>query len=207
MMDKAIQLLQAFRKFQESVHSEDLGLFGQWLTQEYGPKATFGTDDAEVDAEGSDIMGAYLLGSLAAYLEVWVKMYFQDLPIRSLSDFGILKTIEAMGSPSKKEVAQRVVMEHSTCIESIKRLVRQDLLREETDEKDRRLKRVTLSAQGRVVVHDLEEQMRKLGKLLMGNLEEREKNTLIPLLNKLKGFHDGLYDQRNDTDIRGLFGN
>jgi len=205
-MDKAIELLRAFQRFQQTAHSQDLGLFGQWLTQEFGSKAAFATDDEEVDVEGPDVMGAYLLGSLTSYLEVWVKMYFQELPIRSLSDFAILKTIEGMGSPSKKEVAQRVVMEHSTCIESIKRLVRQDLLKEETDQADKRLKRVSLSKEGRMLNANLEDRVRNLGKLLLGNLNEQEKTELIPLLSKLRGFHDRLYQQRHETDIRSIFG-
>jgi len=205
-MDKAIELLQAFQRFRETVHSDDLGLFGEWLTQENGPKATYETDDAEVNREGANVMGAYLLGSLTAYIEVWVKMSFRDLPVRSLSDFGILKTIEAMGRPSKKEVADQVIMEHSTCIESIKRLIRHDLLNEVTDTNDKRLKRVFLSDNGKELLSELENRVRALGKLLMGNLAETEKNTLIPLLHKLQGFHDNLYRQRGETDIQSLFG-
>ncbi len=205
-MDKAIQLLRAYQRFREEVHSEDLGLFGQWLTQDYGPKAFFGTDDPEVDQEGPDVMGAYLLGSLTAYAEVWVKMSFRDLPVRSLSDFGLLKTIEEMERPSKKEVADRVIMEHSTCIESIKRMIRHNLLLEETDTADKRLKRVVLSETGKKLITELENRIRALGKLLMGNLDEAEKNTLIPLLHKLHSFHDNLYRQRDKTDIQSLFG-
>jgi len=205
-MEDVIGLLRYYQEFKEQHGSADLALFGEWLKQQHAPQQEYQTSNRSVNQEGLNTMASYLLGNLGGFVEVWIKLSFQGLPLRSLKDFGILKTVQDHGNPSKKEVAAEVTMEHSTCIEAIRRLVQHQLLQEEADPRDKRLKRVHLTPQGQQLLKDLSPRMQQLGILLMGNLDDVEKKSLVPILDKLLQWHKDLYEQREELDIKQLYG-
>lgn len=205
-MDHLIRLLGDFRDFHQETGSENFVIFGEWLKQRYAQADQYYTDEPSVNEAGLDVMASYLIGGLTSYVETWVKLTYDGLPLISLGDFGIMKSVEQLGRPSKKEIVERVIMEHSTCIEAIRRLIRSGLLEEETDEKDKRLKRVMLTTSGKMLLAEVDQKMMGLGTLLMGNLTEMEKRSLIPVLKKLNDFHRDLYRNKNGVDIRRLYG-
>lgn len=204
-MDEIIQLLEDYKAYREKGIPGDFGLFGEFLRQKYADAQEYLTDEEEVNEAGLDVMASYVLGGLTNYVEAWVKLTYQDLPLLSLGDFGIIKTVEFAKNPTKKMIADSVIMERSTCIESIKRLIDKGLLSEETDEKDRRMKRVRLTPYGEEIVQLLYERMRSLGKLLVGNLNEVEKKSLLPPLKKLLDFHEHLYRHKDRQKIKELY--
>lgn len=205
-MDQIIKLLEDYKEYTEQGMPKDLGLFGEWLKQKYAGQEAYLTDEEEVNEAGLDAMASYVLGGLTNYVEAWVKLTYQDLPIVSLGDFGILKTVEFLQNPTKKMISDQVIMERTTCNESVKRLVKEGLLSEATDPKDRRMKRVQLTARGRDLIQILNQKMIALGKLLMGNLNEVEKKSLLPPLKKLADFHEVLYRQTEREKVKEWYG-
>ncbi len=201
-MKDIIRLLQDYQEFKDKNNSEDFHVFGEWLRQKHAPTRDYTTNDEEVNEAGLDVMITYLLGNLTGYTEAWIKLAYQELPLLSIGDFSILKTVEHYQNPSKKEVAYEVVMERSTCIESIKRLIKEGLLAEAIDPNDRRIRRVHLTKGGKELMPLLNQRMTNLGSLLVGNLSEVEKKSLLPTLNKLLRFHENLYRNMKKEAIK-----
>jgi len=201
-MKDIINLLRDYQEFKDKNNSEDFHVFGEWLRQKHAPTQDYTTNDEEVNEAGLDVMATYLLGNLTGYTEAWIKLAYQDLPLLSIGDFSILKTVEHYQNPSKKEVADEVVMERSTCIESIKRLIKEGLLAEAIDPNDRRIRRVHLTKGGKQLMPLLNQRMTNLGSLLVGNLSEVEKKSLLPTLNKLLRFHENLYRNMKKEAIK-----
>ncbi len=204
-METIIRLLTDYQEYARSGNPEELGQFGEWLRQKYAGEVEYATDDEEVNEAGLDVMASYVLGGLTNFTEYWVKLAYQDLPLLSLGDFAIIKTIEYLGNPTKKTIAAEVVMERTTCNESIKRLSKAGLLSEETDAQDRRMRRVRLTPAGEEMVRVLNQRMTALGALLMGNLDEVEKKSLIPPLQKLLNFHRYLYRNKEKQEVKELY--
>jgi len=206
-MDNIIALLNDFRDFQKTGDSDDFEGFGDFLKSKYtNDKASFQTKEPTVNAAGTDAMVSYLLGGLIGYVEAWVKITYKDLPIGSLGDFGILKSVQVLQNPTKKDVVDRLVMERSTCIEAIKRLIKKGLIQEETDEEDHRMKRVKLTDYGQEIVATLDQKMTALSTLLVGILSEAEKQQIMPMLMKLNKFHNNLYRNKEGEEIKEIFG-
>ncbi|MEM6634121.1 MAG: MarR family winged helix-turn-helix transcriptional regulator, partial [Bacteroidota bacterium] len=180
----------------------DFHLFGEWLKQKYADSQEYLTEEEEINRIGVDVMTSYLIGGLTGYLETWLKLAYQDLPIVSLGDFGIIKAVEHHQNPTKKMIADSLIMERTTCMESIKRMVKEGLLTEETDSKDRRMKRVRLTPKGREMSMLLNKKMSALSTLLVGNLDELEKKSLIPILKKLNKFHEFLYREKSREEVK-----
>lgn len=211
-MEEIIALLRQFEAFRKVREEPDLSEFGRFLQKENSEnhasadQSELRTDEKVVNDAGIDAMASYLLGGLSAYVEVWIKHTYQDLPIVSLGDFAIIKSVERLDHPSKKEIADRIIMESSTCIESIRRLVKKGLLQEVADEHDKRIKRVSLSEEGKLLSAELDRRMIALGSLLMGDLSSVEKKLMIPILKKLNVFHDQLYRNEEWDNINKRFG-
>lgn len=205
MMDEAIRLLQEYQTFVGQRGQTGLDAFGEWLKQKHMPATQYQTDEPEVNEAGLDVMVAYLLGGLTSYTEAWVKLTFQELPLISIVDFAILKAVEYRVHPSKKEIAESVIAERTTCMESIKRLIKEGLLAEAADKEDKRLKRVKLTKAGLRMIEILNAKMRALGTLLIGDLTEAEKKSLLLMLKKLSHFHDTLYRKKSREEVKQQF--
>ncbi|MEL7002963.1 MAG: MarR family winged helix-turn-helix transcriptional regulator [Bacteroidota bacterium] len=195
-MDQVIRLLEYWKEFIKRGLGQDFENFGKWLTKE-----TEREKEIPKDYESPNMTIGFLLGGLMGYSEVWTKMTFRNLPIQNFHDFGTLKFIEALKNPTKKEVAEDSLVEASTCFEAIKRLVKNGLLVEETDQSDKRVKRVRLTAEGLKVTDEATRQASLLSNLLVGDLSEEEKKTLIGILKKLDHFHEDLYRKTERDNI------
>lgn len=204
-MDDIIKLLVKYKEFTEVKNSHDLAAFGRWLSSSSTELPLASSGEPEVDSHGLNAMVSYLMGGLIGYAEAWLKLSFQDLPVVSLLDFGILKTVEYRGYPSKTDIVDNVIAERTTTIESIKRMVTVGLLREKEDKADKRLRRVMLTEKGKKVTDVLNFKMIAFGNLLVGDLSVEEKNQLAHLLNKLNSFHSALYKGKERTEIKSDF--
>jgi DNA-binding MarR family transcriptional regulator len=192
--------------FQKIDASGSLEHFGSWLNLRYNKREEIATDEPEVNDGGLDVMAGYVIGALSNFVDVWVKIAYQDLPLVSLHDFGIIKTVEYGGNPTKKMIADQSLMERSTCMEAIKRMVKEGLFEEEPDSEDRRRKRVRLTPYGKEVNQEVTLRMTKLGTLLVGDLDDTEKKSVIPPLQKLLNFHKKLYFEEDREAVKDILG-
>ncbi len=205
-MKKAIELLTYWEQFHVETQSDNMQDFAQWLHHQ-GKKGQpeINTDQEGVNRGGLDTKTAYLLGGLFNFINKWMKLTFRDIPIVSFEDFGILKTIEAMGTPTKKMIVESFVMEPSTCFEVLKRMKRDGLIEDFADEQDKRVHRVSLTETGKNITDISTRKMTALASLLVGNLSEMEKKNLLPVLDKLNRFHDKLHAEKSREEIIDRF--
>ena len=205
-MENLFKLVKDYEEYLKEGNSESLGLFGEWLKQKYSKPSEYLAKEESVNAVGPGIVASYMLGGMSSYMEMWSRLAFSDIPIVGMMDFGIVKKVELFKNPTKKEIISEAIAERTSCVEAIKRLVRNGILTEEVDKEDKRMKRVSLTDQGHELIRILDIKMFNLGKLLMGTLTETEKKSLIPPLKKLMGFHENLNKTKEKKDIKRVYG-
>lgn len=105
------------------------------------------------------------------------------------------------GTPAKNEVYRDTISELTTGTQMMKRLVEIGMVKEVVDKKDKRIKRVELTAKGKRTRESILEQSKKDLLLKAGNLSEEEKIQLKSSLTYLEKFHSEIYQNDGDKSI------
>ena len=206
-MSDTFTLMKDYEVYLKEGYTGDLGLFGEWLKQKYtNQPLDYISKEDSVNEVGSGIIASYMIGGTSSYFDLWIKLAFSDIPVSGIMDFGILKQVEMRKNPAKKDVISEAIAERTSCVEAMKRLVKNGILKEETDPEDKRVRRVSLTEEGIKLMAVIDHKMINLGKLLMGTLSETEMRSLIPPLKKLLGYYENLYRTKDKAEIKRLFG-
>jgi DNA-binding MarR family transcriptional regulator len=191
-----IPLIEAWENFQQAGHGQDLRDFGAWLIksskdasnqpielEEYFSKNSMAYD---FQIEGGE--AAFLIWRLNKFLRHYVKPVLTEQGLASQDDFAILAQIDIFKTCSKKEAVETNIIEPTTGIEIIKRLIKQDLVKEEENPEDKRQKLVSLTEKGKAVLMDIYIGFSKIQDVLV-DMPSQERKDLIATLKSLDTFH------------------
>jgi DNA-binding MarR family transcriptional regulator len=207
-VEKVIELLTHWKEFSETGESS-LKAFGRWLQENDEIFATVETKNTDVSFRNRYIHSQVPLedqivlhwGRLLRFTHLWSKKALKNLPISSTEEFGLLKTVELMGSARKTDLVKFTLLETTTCFEMIKRMVRSGFLREEVDPDDKRSRRVSLTQEGKKLSKRSDVEVKKLSHLLIGNIHKKQKIALLQVLQDLDNFHAKVYERESDQSI------
>lgn len=195
------QLIGFWQQYEESVTNPEFKDFSNWLG-EYLPKddkhfeekslqSQYVIDEIEAFTLKQQINN--LISRLSRLLEFYTKKFFEGLPINSLLEFSFLFSINKNISLKKKEIIGLNLIEYSTGIDILKRLIKQQLLTESRDEVDKRSKRLKITPDGKRVLMEALIRMNKINHLFFIKLNENTLNQLLPVLNKLENHHKKIF--------------
>jgi hypothetical protein len=151
MLDNGIKLLKLYREFLKKNPSGDLSQFGKSLSNEEENNKK--EDDLSemskkmpfpFPAQSPDEYIGWVWGRMMSFTQIWEKKAFANQPIHNLTEFGIALFVMSHEGCSKSEVANHSLQEKTTIFETIKRLVKNGILEEKSNEKDKRSNKVKL---------------------------------------------------------------
>jgi MarR family transcriptional regulator, lower aerobic nicotinate degradation pathway regulator len=142
----------------------------------------------------------YLIAMMWKYAKHYAKDGFKDLPIHSLDDFGFLAALSDK-SMNKTELINLNVAEVPSGMDIIKRLTKQGLIISQKNDNDKRAKMLSISPLGRAVVGKTIMKLQQIAQIVVGNLEETEKNQLFATLEKLNRFHQQIHENHWKSDL------
>lgn len=133
---------------------------------------------------------------LYRYIKFYSKMVFDESSIKSIEEFGFLITVMQHTAISKSELIKKNVLEKSSGIEIINRLMKTGLLTQKDNPEDQRSHLVLLTNQGTGELFKIFEKMNTLGIIATGELNNYEKEQLALILKKLDNFHFENYNNK-----------
>jgi len=139
----------------------------------------------------SDI--SILIVLMNRYAKWYIKKVLLDSLLQTPDEFSFLITLMTYDSLSKSELITKQVMEKTSGTEVIRRLIKRGMIVETADPNDKRSIRVAISSSGRDEIQKILPLMSKVTKIVIGNLNDEEINTLSYLLKKLDYFHNDIY--------------
>ncbi len=145
-----------------------------------------------------------LLIMMYRYAKGYLKKAFTNSIIRTADEFSILITLLTHESMVKTELIQSQIMEKTSGMEIIKRLIRQGLIESFADTVDKRSTRVKISSLGRIELEKIFPQMQLVSKIVPGDLNIAERNQLAYLLRRLDHFHQHNYIENRAETLENL---
>lgn len=145
-----------------------------------------------------------LLTNLYRFAKHYLKKSFHGTPIKTLEEFGFLATLLREKNLLKNELISRHLLEISSGSEILKRLIKNGLIQEMPDEKDKRAKRVSLTKQGFGTIMNAFDEMHKISEIIVGKLSNQELKDALNAFNKLNYFHQEIYDNDRNLGIDEL---
>jgi DNA-binding MarR family transcriptional regulator len=135
------------------------------------------------------------------FASLYTKKAFQDLDLGSVHEFGVLACIEGAGTLSKTEVIHFNLLEKTTGTELMKRFVKIGFIEEFGDENDKRSKRVRITERGREEFYKAISRLQDVSKIVVGNLEDPQKQDIADAFDTLNDFHSTIYFDQSDSSL------
>jgi DNA-binding MarR family transcriptional regulator len=134
------------------------------------------------------------------YAKWYIKKVLRDSLLQTPDEFSFLISLMTYDSLNKSELITKQIMEKTSGIEVINRLVKRGMIFETADQNDKRSIRVSITKSGREEILRILPLMTKVTEIVVGNLSAEEINTLSYLLKKLDYFHNDIYlNKRGQT--------
>lgn len=138
---------------------------------------------------------------LSRFTKQMIRRGLQDFPELYNEEFTYLYRIMDEPLLTKMQLVEKNAHEKQTGMEIIRRLVKNNLLEEIPDSKDKRVTRLKISELGKKYFDQSVESVSITSRVLSAKLDIEEKNNLLKTLKKLNEFHFNVYHQYKDSDI------
>lgn len=205
------KLLEFIEDYENEMDNDDLNQFSIYLYEKLAKQESetkSGTEEIKDFKNYKQIPTvefSTLLVQLFKFARSYTKKVFQDKPWNSIDEYGFLASLLVTESMSKHELTEIHMLEMSSGSEIIKRLMKNELIREFTDPDDKRIKRVALTERGRSELISAFEDMHKVSKIVIGNLSNEELFSTINIFRKLSLFHNQIHKYDRNTEIPELY--
>lgn len=158
--------------------------------------------DLEVfDLENEIAKQVIMLGRYSKHL---IKKSLEKHPDLVNEDFTYLFRLMDYPSLTKMQLIEKNAHEKQTGIEIIKRLVRNGLLSESPDKEDKRSTRISVTDKGRKVFDESMKDITVVSKIMCGQLDQAEKESLLDSLKKLNTFHHTVYTNLRNEEPKKI---
>lgn len=169
-----------------------------------GGKDDFLTDQSVENKISTDI--SILVSLLFRYAKTYIKKALKGTQINTADEFSFLITLLTYDSLSKQELINIQVMEKTSGIEIINRLIKKGYICQFADETDKRSKRIRITDSGRRELISILPQMNLVAKIIVGKLSKEEQHTLVYLLRKLDDYHNDIFLNQKQAGLEELAG-
>ncbi len=176
----------------DSIHN-----FAKWILNEKGDNEQLRNQELQVYFDNQSELhklsylnseAGYLIGRLYKFLKIYTKNILKECNFSSLDEFGILAYIDLKTVCSKKDAISETLIDNTTGIDIIKRLIKKEFVNEKTNPDDKREKLVSTSEKGKFALTSLYIKLGSVQDLLIG-MEDKEKINLVNFLKRLDIFH------------------
>ena len=182
--------------------------FSAWLQKEMARDTRIkdtraGTENTERTHHSEDVRTTIskMVYMMYRYARFYTKKAMVNSEINSLDDFALLVTLRTHKRVIKGELIKMFVLEKTTGIEIVNRLIRNGLAKQEDSEEDKRNKKIAITEKGKNELNIIFAEMAKTSEIVTGNLEDEEQLEFIRLLTKLDRFHHDLVNNEALEDI------
>ncbi|WP_069658600.1 MarR family winged helix-turn-helix transcriptional regulator [Arcticibacter eurypsychrophilus] len=196
LLQKLIVRVEEFEtENKDTLKSDDIQLFANWLHLKLVKEdsAIEPVWEGKIEGRTADSILNSLLLHLSRYAKHYSKMAIQGSPFRTIDEVIFLLNLLHSGPMGKVQLVDLNVLDKTTGIQIINRLLQQNFIEEYINEQDRRAKIIRITQYGSKALTEVMAKVRKASQIVSGNISNMEKFELITLLQKLDLHHKSTF--------------
>jgi DNA-binding MarR family transcriptional regulator len=205
------RLIELWEAYEEETDQQELLEFAEWLTNKLKEKPELNLKLTKRRVKNEEPEKEMLFKKLEEpirFLEYtsrisrlhdfYIKKFFSDLPINNRLEYLFLYTVSEKREAKKTELINIHLVDYTTGMDTIKRLVNNRLLEEMLDETDKRAKLLVITNEGKKV---LELSGRKISdeiQMFLACISTNKWKKTLSAFEEINEFHSGIYQTHND---------
>ncbi|TAF73376.1 MAG: MarR family transcriptional regulator [Bacteroidetes bacterium] len=135
---------------------------------------------------------SYLLTRLYKFMKFYTKPVFKEVGITNSDEFALLAHLDIKQTCTKKDIIIDNIIEVTTGIDMINRLVKQGFIEEKVNLADKREKIISITTSGRSLLFNVYQKFSTIQDVLV-DLSIQERDVLLQLIKSLETFHTENY--------------
>ncbi|HDS06920.1 MAG TPA: MarR family transcriptional regulator [Bacteroides sp.] len=209
ILKHVIDLLALYE--QEESQQIDLEGFAEWmiarikerpgLNKRYGKSKTGTGYAGQFDyVKNLDEKSRFLecISRISRLHDFYIRKYLEELPVNSRLEYLFLSTVGFMEKSKKTDLINIHIVEYTTGMDTIRRLVEGGLLQELPDEYDRRAKLLTLTAEGKKVLEQANQRLQVERNMFLACTSYNKWKKHLPVLEEINELHYMVYSKHAD---------
>jgi len=206
------QLIELWETYEDEV-KEDQNLlnFSQWMVEQIKEKSIDNTKSNtrhELSNHSQSVtyfnkldpksrFQEYIL-RIARLEEFYIRKYLIDLPLNSRFEYLFLFTVDNLERAKKTDLINIHLVEYTTGMDTIRRLIKNNLLYEVSDEQDRRAKLLVLTKDGDEILKKANKRIEEARNAFLACISPNKWKKTLPVLNEIDEFHSNIYINHYD---------
>ncbi|MCU4174038.1 MarR family winged helix-turn-helix transcriptional regulator [Carboxylicivirga sp. N1Y90] len=201
------QLIDLWGAFESEAHEQhDLLNFSEWLVDqikeeniantkfENNQKLHYHPETVEYlsKLQPNSRFQEYIL-RIARFEEFYIRKYLVDLPLNSRLEYLFLFTIENLERARKTDLINIHLVEYTTGMDTIRRLIKNKLLSELPDKQDKRAKVLCLTSEGEDVLYRANRRMDEARNMFLACISPNKWKKTLSVLSEINEFHSNIY--------------
>jgi DNA-binding MarR family transcriptional regulator len=201
------QLIDLWEVFEyESNEEQNLLNFSEWMVEQIKEKSIQNTKketkyDQNFRSETEQYLGLldpksqfqeYIL-RIARFEEFYIRKYLVDLPLNSRFEYLFLSTIDSLVKAKKTDLINIHLVEYTTGMDTIRRLVKNNFIIELPDAEDRRAKNLVLTKEGTELLRKANKRMEEARNAFLACISPNKWKKTMPVLKEINEFHSNIY--------------
>jgi len=209
IIKQLIDLWEAYEK--EEFEEHNLLKFSEWMTEQIKEKSIFNTKfetkyDQNLRSETELYLSKlepksqfqeYIL-RIARLEEFYIRKYLVDLPLNSRLEYLFLYTIEKISKARKTDLINIHLVEYTTGMDTIRRLVKNNFVKELPDTEDKRAKILMLTKEGYELLQKANSRMIEANNAFLACISPNKWKKTLPVLKEINEFHNNIYLKHYD---------
>lgn len=135
---------------------------------------------------------ARITGRLSSINKTYLKLALKDLPDAEIEWYFLLHAVKQAGEVRKTEVISiNLLLEPTTCIDILNRMIKLGLLNEKIDTTDKRARLLSITDNGLQLLNQIQSRVDDINARLHSHIDDDDKQQIIRLLTPVVQEHTG----------------
>jgi DNA-binding MarR family transcriptional regulator len=144
------------------------------------------------------------ISRISRYHEFYIRKFLVDLPINNRLEYLFLKTVKQMVQAKKTDLINIHLVDYSTGMDTIKRLINSGFLTETSDKKDRRVKLLEITEKGLGILVQADKKISDEKNMFLTCISMNKWKKAMPVLDEINKLHNSIYLKHNDKPYAEL---